>query len=71
MPYYNLHFFNDLFYRLYKWVHVMEDHFYNDRPVRPFIIMHKAVPQARNHVPRLVWVNIFHAIRTPSFITFS
>lgn len=49
----------DLPYSIHKRVQIGKDDFHDDGPVDTVVIMHKAVPQAGHHVPRLVRVGGF------------
>lgn len=43
----------------HEWIHVIEDHIRNQRPVDIVIIVYQPVAQSGNHAPRNTWIKAY------------
>lgn len=58
-----LHSGEDFLHRVDKWIHIVEQHIDNDRPVDAIVIVDKPMPQTSDHVPWLFRIGLFERTR--------
>lgn len=58
-----LHSGEDFLHRVDKWIHIVEQHIDNDRPVDAIVIVDKPMPQTSDHVPWLFRIGLFELTR--------